>query len=110
MDETTKLTETPTVEVDQDRQTLAFTTMTTTSGFTLVTTARFLLSWCINTQPQTILADIPRTVETLQIVLQNLLGVDIADVVVQELQAAGSKFFRFDFLLGLGQRLWSEPA
>lgn len=101
------LTESTTVEVNEHWQpfTLPILTTPTTSLTTATATMAFVPSRCPNTQLQTILTDIARTVEALQVILQDLVPIDTAGIRVEVLNATRPNLCSFNLLIGLRQRL-----
>jgi hypothetical protein len=63
-----------------------------------------------NTQLQTILADIARTIKALQVILQDLVSVNTARIRVEVLDTARANLHRLNLRLRLGERLRRCPS
>jgi len=103
------LTESTTIEVNKHRQ--PFTLPSPTTSLPTTTTApTFATSRRPNTQLQAILTNIARPIETLQIILQNLVSVNPTRVRVEVLDATRADLRSLDIRFWLGQRLRRCPS
>lgn len=97
-----RLTESSAIKVDQNRQSLSFTSTTMFLSSSPATTTVPSLVRGPNAEPQAVLADVASAIQTLQIVLQDLVQIHRARVRVKELHAAWAQLLGFDILIWLG--------